>query len=248
MRRIKYISDLYMKIYLNTKNLIILIATLFVLAVVSYYNLSLGFDKAEFVFIKDDYIANYLESTSNFLMILNCVIIPTLFLSELKEEVNTINFILIPRVTRVNLNFSKLITSLKIAFYYSLVQVLIIGIIPLIWYPNFIFKVTFLKIGIFIILYSCFNVVLILLMMKILRIFIVDAIPLIIYLALNFVKENIKIRKYFPILVILNQNIENNTPLYILIFLIIFYQSFIFQKNKKTVDITFCIVYNIEGN
>ena len=96
MRRIKYISDLYMKIYLNTKNLIILIATLFVLAVVSYYNLSLGFDKAEFVFIKDDYIANYLESTSNFLMILNCVIIPTLFLSELKEEVNTINFILIP--------------------------------------------------------------------------------------------------------------------------------------------------------
>ena len=210
MRRIKYISDLYMKIYLNTKNLIILIATLFVLAVVSYYNLSLGFDKAEFVFIKDDYIANYLESTSNFLMILNCVIIPTLFLSELKEEVNTINFILIPRVTRVNLNFSKLITSLKIAVYYSLVQVLIIGIIPLIWYPNFIFKVTFLKIGIFIILYSCFNVVLILLMMKILRIFIVDAIPLIIYLALNFVKENIKIRKYFPILVILNQNIENN--------------------------------------
>lgn len=222
MRRIKYISDLYMKIYLNTKNLIILIATLFVLAVVSYYNLSLGFDKAEFVFIKDDYIANYLESTSNFLMILNCVIIPTLFLSELKEEVNTINFILIPRVTRVNLNFSKLITSLKIAFYYSLVQVLIIGIIPLIWYPNFIFKVTFLKIGIFIILYSCFNVVLILLMMKILRIFIVDAIPLIIYLALNFVKENIKIRKYFPILVILNQNIENNIPLYILISLIIF--------------------------
>lgn len=222
MRRIKYISDLYMKIYLNTKNLIILIATLFVLAVVSYYNLSLGFDKAEFVFIKDDYIANYLESTSNFLMILNCVIIPTLFLSELKEEINTINFILIPRVTRVNLNFSKLITSLKIAFYYSLVQVLIIGIIPLIWYPNFIFKVTFLKIGIFIILYSCFNVVLILLMMKILRIFIVDAIPLIIYLALNFVKENIKIRKYFPILVILNQNIENNIPLYILIFLIIF--------------------------
>lgn len=222
MRRIKYISDLYMKIYLNTKNLIILIATLFVLAVVSYYNLSLGFDKDEFVFIKDDYIANYLESTSNFLMILNCVIIPTLFLSELKEEVNTINFILIPRVTRVNLNFSKLITSLKIAFYYSLVQVLIIGIIPLIWYPNFIFKVTFLKIGIFIILYSCFNVVLILLMMKILRIFIVDAIPLIIYLALNFVKENIKIRKYFPILVILNQNIENNIPLYILIFLIIF--------------------------
>lgn len=222
MRRIKYISDLYMKIYLNTKNLIILIATLFVLAVVSYYNLSLGFDKAEFVFIKDDYIANYLESTSNFLMILNCVIIPTLFLSELKEEVNTINFILIPRVTRVNLNFSKLITSLKIAFYYSLVQVLIIGIIPLIWYPNFIFKVTFLKIGIFIILYSCFNVVLILLMMKILRIFIVDAIPLIIYLALNFVKENIKIRKYFPILVILNQNIKNNIPLYILIFLIIF--------------------------
>lgn len=222
MRRIKYISDLYMKIYLNTKNLIILIATLFVLAVVSYYNLSLGFDKAEFVFIKDDYIANYLESTSNFLMILNCVIIPTLFLSELKEEVNTINFILIPRVTRVNLNFSKLITSLKISFYYSLVQVLIIGIIPLIWYPNFIFKVTFLKIGIFIILYSCFNVVLILLMMKILRIFIVDAIPLIIYLALNFVKENIKIRKYFPILVILNQNIENNIPLYILIFLIIF--------------------------
>ena len=222
MRRIKYISDLYMKIYLNTKNLIILIATLFVLAVVSYYNLSLGFDKAEFVFIKDDYIVNYLESTSNFLMILNCVIIPTLFLSELKEEVNTINFILIPRVTRVNLNFSKLITSLKIAFYYSLVQVLIIGIIPLIWYPNFIFKVTFLKIGIFIILYSCFNVVLILLMMKILRIFIVDAIPLIIYLTLNFVKENIKIRKYFPILVILNQNIENNTSLYILIFLIIF--------------------------
>lgn len=222
MRRIKYISDLYMKIYLNTKNLIILIATLFVLAVVSYYNLSLGFDKAEFVFIKDDYIANYLESTSNFLMILNCVIIPTLFLSELKEEVNTINFILIPRVTRVNLNFSKLITSLKIAFYYSSVQVLIIGIIPLIWYPNFIFKVTFLKIGIFIILYSCFNVVLILLMMKILRIFIVDAIPLIIYLALNFVKENIKIRKYFPILVILNQNIENNISLYILIFLIIF--------------------------
>lgn len=222
MRRIKYISDLYMKIYLNTKNLIILIATLFVLAVVLYYNLSLGFDKAEFVFIKDDYIANYLESTSNFLMILNCVIIPTLFLSELKEEVNTINFILIPRVTRVNLNFSKLITSLKIAFYYSLVQVLIIGIIPLIWYPNFIFKVTFLKIGIFIILYSCFNVVLILLMMKILRIFIVDAIPLIIYLALNFVKENIKIRKYFPILVILNQNIENNISLYILIFLIIF--------------------------
>lgn len=222
MRRIKYISDLYMEIYLNTKNLIILIATLFVLAVVSYYNLSLGFDKAEFVFIKDDYIANYLESTSNFLMILNCVIIPTLFLSELKEEVNTINFILIPRVTRVNLNFSKLITSLKIAFYYSLVQVLIIGIIPLIWYPNFIFKVTFLKIGIFIILYSCFNVVLILLMMKILRIFIVDAIPLIIYLALNFVKENIKIRKYFPILVILNQNIENNISLYILIFLIIF--------------------------
>lgn len=222
MRRIKYISDLYMKIYLNTKNLIILIATLFVLAVVSYYNLSLGFDKAEFVFIKDDYIANYLESTSNFLMILNCVIIPTLFLSELKEEVNTINFILIPRVTRVNLNFSKLITSLKIAFYYSLVQVLIIGIITLIWYPNFIFKVTFLKIGIFIILYSCFNVVLILLMMKILRIFIVDAIPLIINLALNFVKENIKIRKYFPILVILNQNIENNIPLYILIFLIIF--------------------------
>lgn len=222
MRRIKYISDLYMKIYLNTKNLIILIATLFVLAVVSYYNLSLGFDKAEFVFIKDDYIANYLESTSNFLMILNCVIIPTVFLSELKEEVNTINFILIPRVTRVNLNFSKLITSLKIAFYYSLVQVLIIGIIPLIWYPNFIFKVTFLKIGIFIILYSCFNVVLILLMMKILRIFIVDAIPLIIYLALNFVKENIKIRKYFPILVILNQNIENNISLYILIFLIIF--------------------------
>lgn len=222
MRRIKYISDLYMKIYLNTKNLIILIATLFVLAVVSYYNLSLGFDKAEFVFIKDDYISNYLESTSNFLMILNCVIIPTLFLSELKEEVNTINFILIPRVTRVNLNFSKLITSLKIAFYYSLVQVLIIGIIPLIWYPNFIFKVTFLKIGIFIILYSCFNVVLILLMMKILRIFIVDAIPLIIYLALNFVKENIKIRKYFPILVILNQNIENNISLYILIFLIIF--------------------------
>lgn len=222
MRRIKYISDLYMKIYLNTKNLITFIATLFVLAVVSYYNLSLGFDKAEFVFIKDDYIANYLESTSNFLMILNCVIIPTLFLSELKEEVNTINFILIPRVTRVNLNFSKLITSLKIAFYYSLVQVLIIGIIPLIWYPNFIFKVTFLKIGIFIILYSCFNVVLILLMMKILRIFIVDAIPLIIYLALNFVKENIKIRKYFPILVILNQNIENNISLYILIFLIIF--------------------------
>lgn len=222
MRRIKYISDLYMKIYLNTKNLIILIATLFVLAVVSYYNLSLGFDKAEFAFIKDDYIANYLESTSNFLMILNCVIIPTLFLSELKEEVNTINFILIPRVTRVNLNFSKLITSLKIAFYYSLVQVLIIGIIPLIWYPNFIFKVTFLKIGIFIILYSCFNVVLILLMMKILRIFIVDAIPIIINLALNFVKENIKIRKYFPILVILNQNIENNIPLYILIFLIIF--------------------------
>lgn len=222
MRRIKYISDLYMKIYLNTKNLITLIATLFVLAVVSYYNLSLGFDKAEFVFIKDDYIANYLESTSNFLMILNCVIIPTLFLSELKEEVNTINFILIPRVTRVNLNFSKLITSPKIAFYYSLVQVLIIGIIPLIWYPNFIFKVTFLKIGIFIILYSCFNVVLILLMMKILRIFIVDAIPLIIYLALNFVKENIKIRKYFPILVILNQNIENNISLYILIFLIIF--------------------------
>lgn len=222
MRRIKYISDLYMKIYLNTKNLIILIAMLFVLAVVSYYNLSLGFDKAEFVFIKDDYIANYLESTSNFLMILNCVIIPTLFLSELKEEVNTINFILIPRVTRVNLNFSKLITSLKIAFYYSLVQVLIIGIIPLIWYPNFIFKVTFLKIGIFIILYSCFNVVLILLMMKIFRIFIIDAIPLIIYLALNFVKENVKIRKYFPILVILNQNIENNTSLYILIFLIIF--------------------------
>lgn len=232
MRRIKYISDLYMKIYLNTKNLIILIATLFVLAVVSYYNLSLGFDKAEFVFIKDDYIANYLESTSNFLMILNCVIIPTLFLSELKEEVNTINFILIPRVTRVNLNFSKLITSLKIAFYYSLVQVLIIGIIPLIWYPNFIFKVTFLKIGIFIILYSCFNVVLILLMMKILRIFIVDAIPLIIYLALNFVKENIKIRKYFPILVILNQNIENNTPLYILIFLIIFL-SIIYISKKS---------------
>ncbi len=232
MRRIKYISDLYMKIYLNTKNLIILIATLFVLAVVSYYNLSLGFDKAEFVFIKDDYIANYLESTSNFLMILNCVIIPTLFLSELKEEVNTINFILIPRVTRVNLNFSKLITSLKIAFYYSLVQVLIIGIIPLIWYPNFIFKVTFLKIGIFIILYSCFNVVLILLMMKILRIFIVDAIPLIIYLALNFVKENIKIRKYFPILVILNQNIENNTSLYILIFLIIFL-SIIYISKKS---------------
>lgn len=232
MRRIKYISDLYMKIYLNTKNLIILIATLFVLAVVSYYNLSLGFDKAEFVFIKDDYIANYLESTSNFLMILNCVIIPTLFLSELKEEVNTINFILIPRVTRVNLNFSKLITSLKIAFYYSLVQVLIIGIIPLIWYPNFIFKVTFLKIGIFIILYSCFNVVLILLMMKILRIFIVDAIPLIINLALNFVKENIKIRKYFPILVILNQNIENNIPLYILIFLIIFL-SIIYISKKS---------------
>ena len=69
MRRIKYISDLYMKIYLNTKNLIILIATLFVLVVVSYYNLSLGFDKAEFVFIKDDYIANYLVRLSNYIQI-----------------------------------------------------------------------------------------------------------------------------------------------------------------------------------
>lgn len=222
MRRIKQISDLYLKIYLNAKNLIILVGTLLVLAIVSYYNLSLGFDNSEFVFIKDDYIENYLESTLNFLMILNCVIIPTLFLSELKEEVSTVNNILIPRVSRVNLNFAKLITALKIAFYYSLVQVLIIGIIPIIWYPNFIFKITFLKIGIFIILYSCFNVVLILLMMKIFHIFIVDAIPLIIYLALNFVKDNIKIRKYFPILVILNQDIENNTSLLILIFLIIF--------------------------
>lgn len=230
MRRIKEVSSLYLKIYLNAKNLIILVVTLLVLAVVSYYNLSLGFDSSEFVFIKDDYIENYLESTSNFLMILNCVIIPTLFLSELKEEVNTINYILIPRVTRVNLNLAKLITGLKIAFYYSLVQILIIGITPLIWYPNFIFKFTFLKIGIFIILYSCFNVVLILLMMKVLRIFIVDAIPLIIYLALSFVKENIKIRKYFPILVILNQNIENNTSLYILIFLIIFFSVIYISK------------------
>lgn len=216
MRRIKEVSALYNKIYLNFKNLILLGLVLCVLIIVSYFNLDLGFDKSEFIFIRDDYIQNYLDSTISFIMIINCVIIPAIFLSELKEESNTISSILIPRVSKINLNTSKLLTALLIAIYYSIIEMLIVGVTPLIWYPNFVLKISFLKIGLFVILYSCFNAVVLLLLIKLFHIFIVDAIPLIIYLALNFAKENDKIKDYLPALTIINQSIESNNSLYII--------------------------------
>lgn len=230
MRVIGQVSDLYLRIYLSLKNFLILIVTIIIIAAVSYYNLGLGFDTSEFMFIKDDYIQNYLESSSSFLMILNCVIIPTLFLSELKEEVNTMNYILIPRVSKLKLNFAKLLTALMITVYYCILEMLIVGIVPLIWYPSFVLELTFLKIALFIILYSCFNVLLLLVMTKLFRSFVVVSIPLIVYLILSFIKDNIKIRKYFPILVISSQSLEANLPIYISLFLI-FFLSMISSKN-----------------
>lgn len=232
MRVIGQVSDLYLRIYLSLKNFLILIVTIIIIAAVSYYNLGLGFDTSEFMFIKDDYIQNYLESSSSFLMILNCVIIPTLFLSELKEEVNTMNYILIPRVSKLKLNFAKLLTALMITVYYCILEMLIVGIVPLIWYPSFVLELTFLKIALFIILYSCFNVLLLLVMTKLFRSFVVVSIPLIVYLILSFIKDNIKIRKYFPILVISSQSLETNLPIYISLFLI-FFLSMIYISSKN---------------
>lgn len=232
MRVIGQVTDLYLRIYLSLKNFLILIVTIIIIAAVSYYNLGLGFDTSEFMFIKDDYIQNYLESSSSFLMILNCVIIPTLFLSELKEEVNTMNYILIPRVSKLKLNFAKLLTALMITVYYCILEMLIVGIVPLIWYPSFVLELTFLKIALFIILYSCFNVLLLLVMTKLFRSFVVVSIPLIVYLILSFIKDNIKIRKYFPILVISSQSLEENLPIYISLFLI-FFLSMIYISSKN---------------
>lgn len=232
MRVIGQVSNLYLRIYLSLKNFLILIVTIIIIAAVSYYNLGLGFDTSEFMFIKDDYIQNYLESSSSFLMILNCVIIPTLFLSELKEEVNTMNYILIPRVSKLKLNFAKLLTALMITVYYCILEMLIVGIVPLIWYPSFVLELTFLKIVLFIILYSCFNVLLLLVMTKLFRSFVVVSIPLIVYLILSFIKDNIKIRKYFPILVISSQSLEANLPIYITLFLI-FFLSIIYISSKN---------------
>lgn len=232
MRVIGQVSNLYLRIYLSLKNFLILIVTIIIIAAVSYYNLGLGFDTSEFMFIKDDYIQNYLESSSSFLMILNCVIIPTLFLSELKEEVNTMNYILIPRVSKLKLNFAKLLTALMITVYYCILEMLIVGIVPLIWYPSFVLELTFLKIALFIILYSCLNVLLLLVMTKLFRSFVVVSIPLIVYLILSFIKDNIKIRKYFPILVISSQSLEANLPIYISLFLI-FFLSIIYISSKN---------------
>lgn len=232
MRVIGQVSNLYLRIYLSLKNFLILIVNIIIIAAVSYYNLGLGFDTSEFMFIKDDYIQNYLESSSSFLMILNCVIIPTLFLSELKEEVNTMNYILIPRVSKLKLNFAKLLTALMITVYYCILEMLIVGIVPLIWYPSFVLELTFLKIVLFIILYSCFNVLLLLVMTKLFRSFVVVSIPLIVYLILSFIKDNIKIRKYFPILVISSQSLETNLPIYITLFLI-FFLSIIYISSKN---------------
>lgn len=232
MRVIGQVSNLYLRIYLSLKNFLILIVTIIIIAAVSYYNLGLGFDTSEFMFIKDDYIQNYLESSSSFLMILNCVIIPTLFLSELKEEVNTMNYILIPRVSKLKLNFAKLLTALMITVYYCILEMLIVGIVSLIWYPSFVLELTFLKIVLFIILYSCFNVLLLLVMTKLFRSFVVVSIPLIVYLILSFIKDNIKIRKYFPILVISSQSLEANLPIYITLFLI-FFLSIIYISSKN---------------
>lgn len=232
MRVIGQVSDLYLRIYLSLKNFLILIVTIIIIAAVSYYNLGLGFDTSEFMFIKDDYIQNYLESSSSFLMILNCVIIPTLFLSELKEEVNTMNYILIPRVSKLKLNFAKLLTALMITVYYCILEMLIVGIVPLIWYPSFVLELTFLKIALFIILYSCFNVLLLLVMTKLFRSFVVVSIPLIVYLILSFIKDNIKIRRYFPILVISSQSLEANLPINISLFLI-FFLSMIYISSKN---------------
>lgn len=217
MRRIRALNNFYLTIYLNKRNLLILSLAIIALIIVAYYSLGLGFDESEFVFIKEDYIQSYLEATTGFVMILNCVIIPTLFLSELKEEANTINYILIPRVTRESLNLGKLITILKIALYYNLLEGLIIGITPIIWYPSFCFKLTYLKIVLFITLYSCISVVLVNLMMKLLKVFVVGAIPLVIYLVLNFLKDNEMLKKYGPILIINKQDLMYNIPLYTMI-------------------------------
>lgn len=221
MRRIREIECLYYKIYLSRKNFILLIISLLSIVLVSYFSLNLGFNEEEFSFIKNTYIQEYLESTSNFIMILNCAIIPVISLLELKEESTTINYILIPRVTRETLNFAKLISIIKIAIYYTIMELLIVGIFPLIFYPDFCLKISYLRICLFIILYSCFNVVIINLSIKIIKTFIVGAIPIIIYLILNIIKDNEWGKKFLPILIIDNQNLIFFQPVIVLFIAII---------------------------
>lgn len=219
MRRIKELNALYTKIYLNKKNLILIIISLIALIFMSYTSLNLGFKEEEFYFIKEDYVSNYMESTLNFIMIINCVIVPVIFLPELKDESITLNNILIPRVSKSNLFISKILVMFKISLIYSLTQLLIVGITVMIFYPNFYLTYEYLLMSIFIILYSYFNVILMNFSLRLLKVFVVTALPILLYLVVNFTKENDKINKFLPYLNITGEKMNSYNQIYVILIL-----------------------------
>lgn len=217
MRRIKELNKLYTKIYLSKKNIILIIFSLVALVSMSYISLNLGFKEEEFYFIKDDYVSSYMESTLNFIMIINCVIIPVIFLPELKDESITLNNILIPRVGKVNLFISKIIVMMKICLIYSLAELLVVGITIMNFYPDYYLSYEYLLTSLFIILYSYFNIILMNISLKILKVFIVGALPILVYLVINFTKEVDEINKFLPYLNINGECLNSYNQIYIIL-------------------------------
>lgn len=196
MRSIGQIKTLYNKIYFNKKNLILISICFIAIIVMAYSSLNLGFTESEFLFLKDDYINEYIKSCYSFSLIINSVIVPALFLAELKEETNIVNAILIPRVKKETLLISKITIMFEISFSICAIEIMIIGILPCIAYPNFNLEWNYLLIGLYMILYTVFSVLLLNVLMKFIKLFAIGVFPVIIYLLINIFKDDVGFIKH----------------------------------------------------
>ncbi len=196
MRTIGQIKALYIKLYCNRKNLILLAVCLIAICIMAYSSLNLGFMEGEFQFLKEDYTDEYIRSCYNFSLIINSVIIPIMFLVELKEETVSLNSILIPRVKKKRLLLSKIFVMFDISFVLCTIEMIIIGIFPCVFYPCFCLEAKYLFIGLYLFLYTLFSVLFLNVLMKFIKLFIVGGIPVLIYLLSNIIKDSFNSLKY----------------------------------------------------
>lgn len=189
MRSIGQIKSLYSKIYFSKRSLILIFLCILSIVVMAYSSLNLGFTEGEFLFLRDDYINEYIKSSYNFCLIINSVIIPILFLAELKEEVNSVNLILIPRVKRIRIQISKILIMLEISFVICAIEVMIIGIIPCINYPYFNLEIDYLLIGLYLFLYTFLSTLILNTLLKFIKLFVIGAFPILLYLLINIFKD-----------------------------------------------------------
>ncbi len=185
------LEQFYQKLLLTKKVFLLYFIVLLILIVAAYHSLNLDFDKEAFELLSNDLLNSFYDNTIRLSLLINALLLSMLSIKEVSSEMKNLNIILYNQVGTSAMYLKKTKVILKISFFMSSLEFIILIVTPYIFYPSYKITLLFLELFIYQSLSAATLAVLCFLMVLICRSYYILVIPVLFVLILFFIQNDI---------------------------------------------------------